>query len=302
MGNSTGISWTDATWNPIIGCSKVSEGCKNCYAEQMASRFSFDKLCRPLYYAGVINPDTMKWNGKVRQKIPKFNPISVKKRKTIFVCSMGDLFHESVPDEWIYEVLRVIMNTPKHRYMILTKRPERMQAYFEKRCAINNLALGVSVENQETANERIPLLIQTTATKRFISVEPMLGTIDLMNDYLKMKLGEYPFCLPSRQRTKIIDLIDLVICGGETGKNARPVNPEWVISLRDQCENAGVPFHFKHWGEWCQYEQTDHDFDRLGSYNTRYFSGMEQPMYRIGKKKAGRKIDGIEWDSKIKWG
>lgn len=290
MGNSTGISWTDATWNPIIGCSKVSEGCKNCYAEQMASRFSFDELCRPLYYAGVINPDTMKWNGKVRQKIPKFNPISVKKRKTIFVCSMGDLFHESVPDEWIYEVLRVIMNTPKHRYMILTKRPERMQAYFEKRCAIKNLALGVSVENQETANERIPLLIQTTATKRFISVEPMLGTIEL-GLCLNCMPGGYENC---HEHTKL----DLVICGGETGKNARPVNPEWVVGLRDQCKNAGVPFHFKHWGEWWPSDQGQWLSEAEKHVN---FDGPDQNHYRIGKKAAGRMIEGIEWNGMIDW-
>jgi protein gp37 len=292
MGSKTKISWTDATWNPVTGCSWASAGCDNCYAEMTARRFSWNIKNEPLYYAGVINPKTMRWNGKVTQKIPKFNPLTAKRPRNIFVCSMGDLFHDSVPDAWIYEVMRVIMNTPQHRYMILTKRPERMQSYFAKRCSIKNLALGVSVENQETADKRIPILLQTTAAKRFISIEPMLGPVDL--NAMEYLIDKKRFSLT------IGNYLDLVILGGESGPKARPMNPDWARLVRDQCFDSNVPFHFKQWGEWCECQQAEKEID-CENIPYRYFSGQTEPVFRCGVKIAGRKIDGFECNGTIDW-
>lgn len=303
MGRKTGISWCDATWNPVVGCSHISPGCDNCYAENIAYRFSGchdDDNGDLMPYHGVIN-DQGNWNGKVEWRHTSFHPLRTKSPKTIFVCSMGDLFHQSVPFEWVDEILRVIYITPYHHYMILTKRSDRMKEYFDgistpgtsatasvrmwnnakyhydsgmhgmhmqylQGKPLDNLALGVSAETQERADNRIPILIQTPSTKHFVSIEPMIGEINLNADFLTAMLGRYPFVLEKKHRTTIIDLLDLVICGGETGSKGRTMSPDWVRSLRDQCSDAGVPFHFKSFG-----------------------------------KSKERLIDGREWDGSINW-
>jgi hypothetical protein len=162
---------------------------------------------------------------------------------------MSDLFHPDVPAEFIHDIWNVMSNTPRHTYIILTKRPYRMHMllpYYFK--TLPNVWLGVTVENQKAADERIPLLLQTPAAKRFVSIEPMLGPIALhLMEYGDAADRQFPggTCLTTRRRA-----IDLVIVGGESGPKARPMHPDWVRSIRDQCKAAGVPFMFKQWGEW----------------------------------------------------
>lgn len=310
MGSTTKIEWAGATWNPVVGCSHVSAGCNNCYAERMAARFEHGR------YHGVVTSG--KWNGKTEKQSSLFNPLTAKKPRTIFVCSMGDLFHESVQTEWIDKVMAVIALTPQHRYMILTKRPSRLLQYktdtkaydrvliaAEKirnilpelnRIGISdpvlgflwrNLALGVSVENQETADERVPLLLETPAFRRFVSYEPAIGKIDLQQPSSHSCETEgcvrNGICPPW-----MIQLLDLVIMGGESGPKARPMHPDWARSMRDQCAESGVPFMFKQWGQF------------------RWVNDPSCPgrVYaeRCGKKAAGRLLDGIEHNGSIDWG
>ena len=236
---STKIEWTDETRNPIVGCTKISPGCKHCYAEIMARRLSGMPLQSPKYSMVIYEG---KWSGNTfMDETALEKPFSWKKPRRIFVCSMGDLFHESVPFSWIIEVMFVIRGNPQHTFQILTKRPLRMHEFFTE-CASNpffidrgdlpNLWIGVTAENQEQANKRIPLLLDIPNVKRFVSIEPMIGPISLNSGHL--------LDIPSS--------INQVILGGETGPGARPMHPDWVTHIRDQCVEANVPFFFKSWG------------------------------------------------------
>lgn len=235
--SKTKIDWCDEVWNPVTGCSKVSDGCKNCYAEKMASRLQ--KMGCKKYANGF----------KVECHEDELVRTFPGKGKRIFVNSMSDLFHEEVTDDFILDVEREISEpwNRKHTFIILTKRPKRMMEFYEKYkrpYPLPNLWLGVSVENQAAADARIPILLKTPAALRFVSVEPMLEAIDL---------GEF---LPAWDENgySVNQLtaknLDWVICGGESGANSRPLHPDWVRSMRDQCESAGVPFFFKQWGSW----------------------------------------------------
>ena len=220
----TSIEWTDESWNPVTGCSHVSEGCRNCYAERLALR----KL-QP-YDTGL--PWT-KQNAKVNVKLHPERlgrPLRWRKPRRVFVNSMSDLFHERVPVEFIDRVFASMALCPRHTFQILTKRPVRMLAYVHLRqywseMALPNVHRGVSVENQETADERIPLLLKTPASVRFVSAEPLLGPIDL-SPYIKAG-------------------IDQVIVGGESGPGARPMHPEWARSIRDLCLDTDAAFFMK---------------------------------------------------------
>ncbi len=215
MGNQTKIDWTDATWNPIVGCRKESPGCQNCYAETMAARLA---AMRVKGYSKVVGANR-KWNGKTSFINSALNkPFGWKKPRKIFVCSMGDLFCWGVPFKQIKRVLQVISKTPQHQYQVLTKRPALMEMALRAFPLFKNLWCGVSAENQTEADNRIPDLLNTRASLRFISVEPMLGPVDL---------------------SKYIESLDWVICGGESGPNARPMHPDWARNLRDQCAAAG---------------------------------------------------------------
>lgn len=233
MGNQSKIEWTDATWNPIRGCSEVSEGCRNCYAMRQAHRF--DKPGGPYEGLTRVSGGEIKWTNEVRL-VPELldQPLHWRKPKRIFVNSMSDLFHEKVPDHFIMQVFVTMQKAPQHIYQILTKRPKRMREWvrhFTDREPAN-VWLGVSCEDQKTANERIPLLLQTPAAIRWISAEPLLGAID-MNGIRNAECGA---------------ALDWVVAGGESGPSARPMHPDWARSLRDQCLAAGVPFFFKQWG------------------------------------------------------
>jgi protein gp37 len=213
---TTKIEWTEKTWNPITGCTKVSAGCANCYAEIMAHR-----LC-----AMGLEKYTNGFTPTMHEDILE-EPFKWKQPHTVFVCSMADLFHETVPFNFIDKIMDTIQKTSQHRYQILTKRAERMAEYFTKMPIPHNAWLGVTVESQSVL-PRMDSLRQLPTTVRFISCEPLLndlGTIDLAN-------------------------IDWVIVGGESGTKARPMKPEWVRSIQTQCENQDIAFFFKQWGTW----------------------------------------------------
>jgi protein gp37 len=236
----THIEWTDRTWNPITGCSEVSPGCANCYA----ARFTATLLAKNPDYAGLAILDENKkprFTGELRfhgERIAE--PMHWRKPSRVFVNSMSDLFHESVPNEWLDSIFAQMVNCPRHTFQILTKRPERMRAWCEELLRqgvmpLENVWLGVSVENQRLANERIPVLLDTPAAIRFLSVEPLLGAVDLRAWLPRFTYWPH---------------LDWVIAGGESGHNSRPMHPEWALSLRDQCAKFGVPFFFKQWGSW----------------------------------------------------
>jgi len=231
----TKIAWTDKSWNPIIGCSKVSEGCKNCYAEKMAIRLA--TMEKTKYYGNclMLNIHSEQWNGTtyfVEKQIEK--PLHWKKPRMIFVNSMGDTFHESVPFEWIDKVIGMMTTANWHTYQILTKRPERMKEYFEARPEwgydydMSNIWLGVTAENQRCADERIPILLRIPAAKRFVSIEPCLEDISIGYygcDYFKG--------------------LDWIIVGCESGHNRRECKQIWVESIIQQCQDANVPVFVK---------------------------------------------------------
>jgi len=245
MADNTAIEWTDATWNPIIGCSKVSAGCDHCYAERMARR---------QHGKGTVGykdlTDEHGWTGKVRLIEDRLaQPTLWHKPRRIFVCSMSDLFHERVTIEMRERVYQVIEACPQHTFQILTKRPERVMAYWLK--PTNNVWLGVTTENQQAADARIPLLLQCPAAVRFVSLEPMLGAVDLRSWLWRGRqpgLVVGPMSAIPMHGTKGASGVwglDWVIVGGETGPGARPVQPDWARDVRDQCKAAGVPFFFK---------------------------------------------------------
>lgn len=407
MANSK-IEWTEKTWNPVTGCTKISPGCQNCYAERMSKRL-----------AG-------------RCGYPKRNPFEVtyhharlsepygwRKPARVFVCSMGDLFHEDVTDKFIIDVLSIMAEASQHTFLVLTKRPERMKEIMTHDTVANdvwlqtsrgcndepspwplsNVWLGVTAENQEQADKRIPILLQIPAAVRFVSVEPMLRPVDLNKwimprtpftpenapkswdefawpDWVPGKVREQiesfwgqfgrgpkdwaenaisndspPFGMqmgyqedgrtvygrwifawnnigrlvddkgnvyyPSIPRAHLLDTtryywhdLHWVICGGESGPGARPMHPDWVRSLRDQCAAAGVPFFFKQWGEWEAFYDRDiddpdwRDIPEYGPGITRLnlaggtgFHGERVVYFRkVGKKAAGRLLDGRIWD------
>ncbi|MCJ7802739.1 MAG: phage Gp37/Gp68 family protein [Candidatus Marinimicrobia bacterium] len=251
----TKIEWTDRTWNPNQGCTKVSEGCKNCYAEKMHKRLNAMGIDK---YQNDFNKVQL-WLQSLTE------PTKWKKPSKVFVNSMSDTFHRNLTFEKIDEVFKTMKHCNKHTYQVLTKRPDRALEFIEwkrKQPGIiktwkfsDNIWMGVTIENQEQANKRIPLLLEIPAKVRFVSVEPMLGPVDL--EFIEQFNSEnkhvcyYQVLKPIKNSNDANrPALNWVICGGESGHNARPMHPDWVRSLRDQCEAANVPFFFKQWGMW----------------------------------------------------
>jgi len=381
MASVTGIEWTDSSWNPIVGCSIVSKGCTNCYAMKVAGA----RTKHTAKYQGLTQPSKAGpvWTGEVRfWKKALLDPLKWRTPRRVFVNSMGDLFHEDIPDEWIDRCFAVMALAPQHTFQILTKRPERMRAYMlekwqgtpaqsfagidiaaegktgrqsqiEEACQplldqlglvntedddlwtedgkckamqwtwpLPNVWLGTSCEDQTTADERIPQLLQTPAAIRFVSAEPMLESIDL--SALPMPTD------PRSSDQNVIDALsgfetrsgagtydrhqklDWVIVGGESGSEARPMHPDWARSLRDQCLAAGTAFFFKQWGAF----QEGSDFKpgakvvmndgRTCEFGSAALVDMDRDkpvppthptlMLDVGKKSAGRLLDGREWN------
>lgn len=249
MSTLTSIEWTDVTWNPVRGCSLVSAGCANCYAMKQAHRFSGPG--KPYEGLTELGPHGPRWTGKI-QLVPEAldAPLHWKKPRRIFVNSMSDLFHEDVPDEFIEKVLTTIVHSPRHCYQVLTKRPERMCDVMQRWTDMNgrplpNVWLGVSIEDQATADERIPILLQTPAAVRWVSAEPLLGAVSLARidcgtgaTKLDALAGARPAWHP----------LDWVVVGGESGPGARPCDLAWIRSIVEQCQAAGVPCFVKQLG------------------------------------------------------
>lgn len=236
--SQTKIEWTDRTWNPATGCTPISPACDHCYAARMATRLR-GRFGYPAAdpFAVTLHPERLD------------EPMRWRKPSRVFVCSMGDLFHEDVPTEFILRVLDRANSAPQHVYQVLTKRADRMFDIANlvresgEHWPLPNIWLGVTAENQEQADKRIPVLLQIPAAVRFVSLEPLLGDVRLdrpPSGSEPLGSGIYPPWL--------IQGLDWVIAGGETGPGARPMHPDWVRSVRDQCQAAGVPFFFKGWG------------------------------------------------------
>jgi protein gp37 len=270
---ATAIEWTDKTWNPIIGCSKLSAGCQNCYAVTMANRLAHNPSTPQ--YAGLTRSATT-WAGVTRLVDGALaDPLKWRKPQHVFVGSMTDLFHDATPFTWIDRVFAAMAMCPQHTFQLLTKRPERMLAYFNARTEgdpwaeaadeiadlagiedhpfvlepshipLSNVWLGVTVEDQDAANERIPLLLKTPASMRFISCEPLLGRVGLTN--ISTADGHSINALDPNDALIPVGgpKLNWTICGAETGPKKRPMDPAWARDLRDQCVSAGVPFFFK---------------------------------------------------------
>lgn len=217
MSQSSRIEWTEATWNPTVGCTKISAGCKHCYAESMANRLK--AMGTPGYENGfklTILPSRLD------------EPMRRRKPTVYFVNSMSDLFHKRVGDDYIEQVFDVIQRCPQHTFQVLTKRADRLASYFKDRIVPVNAWIGVSVEDKEYGVPRIDCLRQVKARIRFLSVEPLLENVGRLD----------------------LNGIHWVIVGGESGPKARPMKVEWVESIRRQCEAQGVQFFFKQWGGW----------------------------------------------------
>lgn len=302
MANNSKIEWTQATWNPITGCDKVSQGCKNCYAEIMHRR--------------LMKMHTRKYNKPFLGDVSFHEddlgiPLKRKKPTIYFVNSMSDLWHPYVLFEWIESIFFVMAESQQHTFQILTKRPEiaidfyqwlkkRNREWWDARpWPLPNVWIGTSVEDQKTADERIPHLIKIPAAVRFLSCEPLLGEIVLSWNQNGFKVDEKGANL------------HWCIVGGESGHKARPMHPDWVRSLRDQCKAAGIPFFFKQWGQWGPYEKARALItpeQSLGVFKSIhvYHNGKveENPLYtdvdselcewmfKLGKHAAGNVLDG----------
>ena len=286
MSGKSKIEWTDATWNPVDGCTPVSAGCDHCWARRM-SRRTFGT--RP--FSDVrCHPERLK------------QPLHWRKPRKIATCLMGDLFHPKIPARFIVDVLEVMAACPRHTFQVLTKRPERMAALLFGEVGGNdylpNVWLGVSVEDQKTADERIPLLLETPAAVRFVSYEPALGLVDfgavkITVGYVDSLTGRYDDGGSGYDDGIAANSLDWVIAGGESGPGARPAHPDWFRKVRDDCQAAGVPFFFKQWGEWFPRDNWEDNPPELV-----LFEGLEgsYPVHRVGKKRAGRLLDGREWN------
>ena len=309
MSDNSTIEWTNTTWNPLRGCARVSEGCRNCYAEAVAARFSGPGLP----YEGLTTAKG-RWTGEVRLVPEKLaEPLRWRKPRMVFVNSMSDLFHDDVPNEYIAAVFGVMAAARQHAFQVLTKRPERMRAWFElvadqalelealigetppagggaaSVCTmfasqmmandtrlnpgfrapwpLPNVWLGVSVENQAAADKRIPLLLQCPAAVRWVSAEPLLGPVDFSFNTDTCHCGEHVnhgwdgghLGVPIVS-SYLIEGIDWVVVGGESGRSARPCDVSWVRGVVEQCAGAGVPVFVKQLGA-VPLDRNDRGFD-----------------------------------------
>lgn len=309
MADHSHIEWTDATWNPITGCSVVSPGCINCYAMRLAGT----RLRAHPSRAGLTRPTKAGpvWNGDVRLNEQWLDqPLRWKRPRMIFVCAHGDLFHESVPDAWIDRVFAVMVLANNLTYQLLTKRSARMRRYLSDggrlarivsaamemsgysageiapKWPLPNVWLGVSAERQQEADERLPDLKATPAAVRWVSYEPALGPIGWTG----------------------FEWLQWIVSGGESGPGARPSHPDWHRATRDFCTANGIAYHFKQWGAWLDersataqgYAPDASMFDRDGRPHGdrwRFYDANDRnggALIRVGKKAAGRLLDGRE--------
>lgn len=317
MGDKTEISWSDATWNVVTGCTKVSEGCTHCYIDRTPP---FRMQHRGFDGDGGIGSTT----GVVIYPDRLELPIRWRKPRRIFVNSLSDLFHDDVPIDVIARVWAVMALAPQHTFQVLTKRHARLRSVLtdddfrelvtqevvdlvmeNPKLNDDNLAraipdwwplpnvwVGVSVENQQWAGIRIPALLETPAVVRFLSCEPLLGPVCLDPWHTPHIDGQVRCDGPPPHG------LHWVIAGGESGPGARPMHADWARSIRDQCVTAGVAFHFKQWGELAPFNQMSDEGRRRAENQCQSCIGEEDAdlIFRVGKKRAGRELDGRTWD------
>jgi protein gp37 len=356
MADNTLISWTDASWPVVAGCTKASPGCANCYAigESWRMGHNPNEKIRSAYEGTAEKREDgrREWSGIVRSLPERLDwPLKWRKPRRIFVCNMGDLFHEDVSDVHVLSVFGIMAACPQHTFQVLTKRPERMLRWFNQlgtravaaarvfpedslewrrrqvlrgaaiqatgaplpsipehpKWPLPNVWVGVTAENQEQADKRIPLLLQVPAAVRFASVEPMLGPVDLTQLARKDELPDWEdwtyfddaltgFVANKCGGSILRPHLNWVICGGESGPKARPMHPQWARDLRDQCQAAGTAFFFKQWGEWVPpffYSFAAGMPDLSASKRHQFMDGWE--VYRVGRKAAGDLLDDVSW-------
>lgn len=324
MSANTHIDWCDMTFNPWIGCTKVSPGCANCYAENDTFARVQRSKGRELWGKGCARHRTSaaNWRQPLRwNNAPGFcntcgcfvapsvcahgiEHFEIGRRPRVFCGSLCDVFDDEVPIEWLADLLLLIYDTPNLDWLLLTKRPENWDQRIESAYRLQNkknyalmvwledwiegkhptnIWIGTTVENQEMADKRIPELCKIHAAVRFLSCEPLLGTVDIEQWIDPIDLGYVGK-----------SFLDWVICGGESGSNARPMHPDWARSLRDQCQEAGVPFFFKQWGEWEPFGTYDgRQILPWGEYEVPTESSEGFGFLKKGKKAAGRLLDGV---------
>lgn len=337
MGDKTHIGWTSATWNPVTGCTRISDGCDRCYIDRTPPFRMQGRKFLPLGVTTGATTGVQLHHDRLDQ------PLRWRKPRRIFVNSLSDLFHDDVPDSYIGAVFDIMAKAERHTFQILTKRHARMRSLLSKWVEqsdqpgtamfrahggvwagpipwpLPNVWLGVSIENQQWADIRIPALLDTPAAVRFLSCEPLLGPVDL-HRYLWLTGnstagpfrdhagrprggggvgGQMITSVPARD-------FHWVIVGGESGPGARPMHPDWARGLRDQCTAAGVPWFFKQHGEWWpvpdgQSRGADHWIRSDGSHweiaeNQPAHDGTERVVRRVGKRLAGNVLDGRVWE------
>lgn len=354
MSANTKIEWADHTFNPWIGCMKVGPGCDHCYAAAWDSRFAVSGHAErwgagaertrtgaanwklPLRWNNVaaagnfVQCPACAWRGDWRQadrrhgccpRCGHLPPRFVQARPRVFCASLADVFDTEVPDAWRMDLFKLIADTPHLDWLLLTKRIGNVGRYLQTDgmafdLMTSRIWLGATVCNQAEADRDIPKLLRVPAAKRFLSIEPMLGPIDLQRACL-LACGNKGCCFPiagTMNERGVVDSceggitvecicsrlnrIDWVICGGESGPNARPMHPDWPRSLRDQCAAAGVPFFFKQWGEWSPgYAEHGNDLGYDAICTAHQHEWPEgHSSFRVGKKAAGRLLDGREWN------
>ncbi|WOR07332.1 phage Gp37/Gp68 family protein [Mycobacterium marinum] len=329
MADHTAISWADVTWNPVSGCTRISPGCDHCYIERTPPL----RMAHRRFDGDGVGSTTGVQLHPERLEIP----LHWRKPRKVFVCSLADLFHDEVPDEYIAHVFATMQSCAAHTFQVLTKRAARMHSllnsdrFWEAVTDFGSILMGkrpsraqwwpdhglqhhylpnvwgmVTAENQGWAGKRIPLLLDTPFVVRGVSLEPLLGPIDLFGGFE----NPGPAIVRTGVRTQVdgpwgpaeYDYgdqigVDWVVTGGESGPGARPAHPDWFRSIRDQCQAAGVAFHFKQWGEWSPYPPVGAEQSPQTYVSAKIHGGgclcEQAPMWRVGKK-AGRLLDGRE--------
>ena len=296
MSESTSIEWTDATWNPVTGCTKVSPGCDHCYAERIS-----DRSRRGPFEHVQLHSERLK------------QPLQWRTPRMIVTCSMGDLFHSKVPWNFIGQVFDVMVEAKHHTFQVLTKRPGRMAFWAEHMAAVcrekglpwqwpPNVWAGTSVESQKYA-PRLDCLARVPAKVRFVSYEPALGPVDLRKWLTNPHECNCSVTGGIHSASCLEDIpLSWLIAGGESGLGARPAHPDWFRQVRDQCQAAGIPYFFKQWGHWAPFVDNG-PLPQNCNYVSR--SGLvrigdaeddnDACMGRVGKKAAGALLDGREW-------
>lgn len=330
MAENTNIEWCDHSFNPWIGCTKISDACDHCYAERLDARF---KKNRWGSHAIRTRTGASNWHGPIKWQ-KKVRAAGI--RQKVFCASMADVFdnHKSIEQKWRDDLWELIRSTPDLDWLLLTKRPQNIAKYLPKDWGNGyfNVWLGTTVENQIEANRRIPQLLKIPAAIRFLSCEPLLGPLDLR--YLDVGPTDPTWCQIDAltgqhsdmgRPCKKVPTLDWIIAGGESGPVARPTHPAWLRNLRDQCEDAKVPFFLKQWGEWlpafefndakieddeelsnfrsCVWNPEIEGFERTNGLWTDAeqweiaddYKDPEQQLFRVGKHNAGRLFEGKQY-------